>query len=372
MRITLIGPAFPWRGGIPLLVTDLAHRLTAAGHRVTLRTWTRQGPARLLPAQRHPLATPESGIYPTICDPLSWRNPAHWRRAGRRSAAESELVVLVHYTRVQAVALAAVARYARPQARVVLICANAVPHEPRPGDPGLLALLADSVHAILVHTPAERAALTRLTDRPVTVAALPPHLPAGAPGADPDPDRPRRRLLFFGKIRPYKGLDLLLHALARIPEVQLTVVGEVYRGGVELTALIARAGLRDRVVVHPGYLPAERIPELFAGVDALVLPYRTATASQLVALAHEHGLPTVATRVGNFPDVVTDGVDGLLCAPGDVDDLERALRQLYRPGRLVALRAGVRPADPDPVWRDYLAALLSTPATRSASARTAG
>ena len=129
------------------------------------------------------------------------------------------------------------------------------------------------------------------------------------------------------------------------------MVGEVYRGGVELTALIARAGLRDRVVVHPGYLPAERIPELFAGVDALVLPYRTATASQLVALAHEHGLPTVATRVGNFPDVVTDGVDGLLCAPGDVDDLERALRQLYRPGRLVALRSGVRPADPDPVWR---------------------
>jgi glycosyltransferase involved in cell wall biosynthesis len=90
-----------------------------------------------------------------------------------------------------------------------------------------------------------------------------------------------------------------------------------------------------------------------------VLPYRTATASQLVALAHEHGLPAVVTRVGNFPDAVTDGVDGPICAPGDVDDLVRVLHELYRPGRLAALRAAVRPADPEPVWRDYLATLLT-------------
>lgn len=356
MRITLIGPAFPWRGGIPLLVTDLAHRLAAAGHPVTLRTWTRQGPARLLPAQRHPLPVPESGTYPTRAEPLSWRNPADWWRTGRRAAAESDVVVLVHYTTLQAPALAVIARAARPHARVVLICANAVPHEPRPGDGGLLALLAGSVHAIVVHTPAERAALAGLTDRPVLVAALPPHLPAGARCPAPNPGGPHRRLLFFGKIRPYKGLDLLLRAVARLPDVQLTVVGEVY--GRVLPAAIAGAGVADRVQVLPGYLPAERIPELFAGVDALVLPYRTATASQLVALAHEHGLPVVATRVGNFPDTVTDGVDGLLCAPGEVADLERALRELYRPGRLAALRAGVRPCDPEPFWRDYLTALL--------------
>jgi len=126
-----------------------------------------------------------------------------------------------------------------------------------------------------------------------------------------------------------------------------------------LVALVDELGLAERVRITPDYLPAEAIPELFAEVDALVLPYRSATASQLVALAHWHGLPVVATRVGNFPETVRDGVDGLLCSPDDVVDLSRALRSLYEPGRLAALRAGVRPADEDAIWEEYIDALWS-------------
>ena len=357
MRVTLVGPAFPWRGGLPLLVTDLAHRLAAAGVEVRLRTWSTQGPARLLPAQRHPLAAPESGVHPTIREPLSWRNPVHWWRTGNRAARESDVVVLVHYTTVQAPALWAIAHRARSRARVVLICANAVPHESRPGDRALLGLLARSVDAILVHTPAERAALAGLTDRPVTVADLPPHLPAGAPRPAPPGSPALRRLLFFGKIRHYKGLDVLLRALARIDGLELLVVGEMYQDEARVRRLVAELGLTGRVRLCPGYLPAGRIPAVFADADALVLPYRTATASQHVALAHWHGLPVVATRVGNFADTVTDGVDGLLCAPDDVADLARALGALYEPGRLAALRGAVEPAEADDVWRRYLTAL---------------
>jgi glycosyltransferase involved in cell wall biosynthesis len=358
MRVTLIGPAFPWRGGLPLLVTDLAHRLGAAGAEVRLRTWSTQGPAHLLPAQRHPLTSPEAGVHPTLAEPLSWRDPIHWWRTGHRAGAESDVVVLVHYTTLQAPALWAIARRARRRATVILICANAVPHESRPGDRALLGLLARSVDAILVHTPAERAALAALTDRLVTVADLPPHLPAGAPRPVRPDAPPLRRLLFFGKIRHYKGLDVLLRALARTADVDLAVVGEIYEDESELRRLIAELGLTGRVRLRLGYLPARQIPELFAGVDALVLPYRTATASQHVALAHWHGLPVVATRVGNFPDMIDDGTDGLLCAPDDVADLAGALHALYQPGRLPALRAAVEPADADSAWRRYLTALL--------------
>jgi len=216
-----------------------------------------------------------------------------------------------------------------------------------------------SAGAILVHTAAERDALMQLTDRPVAVAALPPHLPAGVPLIRP-PDRPpTRRLLFFGKVRLYKGVDILLEAVTHVPDVELSIVGEFYEELSELHALVDRLGLTDRVRIRPEYLPAEQIPEMFAEVDALVLPYRTATASQLVALAHWHGLPTVVTRVGNFPDVVSDGVDGLLCTPDDADDLVRALRELYEPGRLAALRAAVRPPESEQVWADYLATLAA-------------
>jgi len=350
----LVGPAYPWPGGLPLLVTDLAHRFTAEGHEVRVQTWSRQGPARLLPTR--PLSAPEAAVFPTEPVPLSWRGPLGGWRVGRR-AARSDLVVVVHYTTVQAPTLTAVARAARRAARVVAICANAVPHERRPGDRLLLALLLRSVDAAVVHTEAERTALAALADRPVAVAALPPHLPDG-PSRARTPGT-RRRLLFFGKVRRYKGVDLLLHALTGLPDVALTVAGEVYPDAADLPALVDRLGLRDRVDLQPGYLPAAAIPALFAAADALVLPYRTATASQHVALAHRHGLPVVATRVGNFPDGVHDGVDGLLCAPGDVADLTRALRELYVPGRLEALRAAIPVTDDEQVWKTYLETLLT-------------
>jgi D-inositol-3-phosphate glycosyltransferase len=353
MRVTLVGPAYPWRGGLPLLVTDLAHRLAAEGHAVRVRTWTHQGPARLLPAQA--LTAAEGAVYPA--EPvLSWRNPIGGWRAGRAAAA-SDLVIVVHYTTIQAPVLWAVARAAHRGARVVAICANVVPHEARPGDGPLTALLMRAVDAAVVHTEAERRALAALTGRPVAVAPLPPHLPEGPPR--PGAPGVRRRLLFFGKVRRYKGLDVLLRALAQLDGVHLTVAGEVYPDARDLDGLVDRLGLRDRVDIRPGYLPAERIPDLFASVDALVLPYRSATASQHVALANRHRVPVVATRVGNFPDVIDDGVDGLLCSPGDIAALTRALRELYRPGRLDALRAAAPVTDDELLWKTYLETLLT-------------
>jgi glycosyltransferase involved in cell wall biosynthesis len=141
--------------------------------------------------------------------------------------------------------------------------------------------------------------------------------------------------------------------------VALTVAGEVYPDAADLPALVDRLSLRDRVDLQPGYLPAAAIPDLFAAADALVLPYRTATASQHVALAHRHGLPVVATRVGNFPDGIDDGVDGLLCAPGDVTDLTRALRELYAPGRLAALQGAAPMTDDEQVWKSYVETVLT-------------
>jgi glycosyltransferase involved in cell wall biosynthesis len=362
MRITLVGPAHPWRGGVPLLTMDLAHRLSTAGERVQLYTWTSQGPARLLPAEAHPLATPEAPIFPAVRATLSWRNPWTWWRTGSTVSRESDVVVLVFYTTLQSPALWAVgAQASRRGARVVAVCCNVVPHETRPGEHRLFRLLMRSVDAVLVHTEKQREALAELTDRPAAVAALPPHLPVG----DRQPptrrsDLPtRRRLLFFGKVRHYKGVDLLLAALTRIEDVELMIVGELYQNPAELQTLITQLGLTDRVTLSPEYLPADRIASLFADVDAIVLPYRKSTGSQLVALAQWHGLPVVATRVGNFPDTVRDGVDGLLCEPDDVEDLIRALRCLYEPGRLAALRDAVRPAETEDVWADYLKTLYT-------------
>ena len=106
-------------------------------------------------------------------------------------------------------------------------------------------------------------------------------------------------------------------------------------------------------------MPADQIPALFAGTDALVLPYRTATSSQNAWLAFEYGVPVVATRAGTLADAVRDGVDGVVCEPGDEDDLLRALLRISAPGEASRLRAAVRAADPSDYWDAYLGALLS-------------
>jgi glycosyltransferase involved in cell wall biosynthesis len=167
-------------------------------------------------------------------------------------------------------------------------------------------------------------------------------------------------LLFFGIVRPYKGLDVLLRALARAPShVTLTVAGEFW-GGTEGTArLIAELGLANRVTLRPGYLPADQLPALFADADALVLPYREATASQNALLAFAHGVPVIATTAGALAETVRDGVDGLTCAPGDTQDLLRVLTSFSEPEVARRLRAGVPAVDPEPGWAAYLRVLLA-------------
>ena len=166
------------------------------------------------------------------------------------------------------------------------------------------------------------------------------------------------RLLFFGIVRPYKGLDVLLRALAGAQaHVTLTVAGEFWGGTEQTEKLIADLDLRDRVTLRPGYVPATAIPALFAAADALVMPYREATASQNALLAFAHGVPVITTTAGALADAVCDGVDGLTCAPDDAEDLLRALKEISDPQTAQRLRAGITAVDPEPCWADYLRVL---------------
>ncbi|MEY9215314.1 glycosyltransferase family 4 protein [Thermobifida halotolerans] len=359
MRITLVGPAHPYKGGGARHTTELAHRLAAAGHRVAVESWRAQYPAALYPG-RQTVDEPEGPLYPHTRRDLAWYRPDGWYRTGRRAGREADLVVLAVLSPVQVPPYLVLRAGCGRHARVVALCHNVLPHERGRADTALMRLLLDRVDTVLTHSPQQRALAERLTrgrHPDVRTAEMPPHLPETGPRRARSAGV-RHRLLFFGIVRPYKGVDVLLRALAAgPPDVSLTVAGEFWGGSRELRALAERLGVAHRVRWREGYVPAEELPDLFADCDAVVLPYRSATATQNVWLAHEHGLPVLATRVGTLPDHVRDGVDGLLCAPDDPGDLARAIADCYAPGRLDELRAGVRPVDAEAYWDRYLAAL---------------
>lgn len=360
MRIALIGPAQPYRGGGARHTTELAHRLAAAGHNVIIESWRAPG------AQTADVV--EGKPFPRTYRRLAWYRPDGWIVAGRRLRS-ADLVVFALLGPAQVpsyLSVLAGLSLGPERPRTVVIC-----HSVLPRDAALTRTLLSHVDTVIVHS-AEQAARARdlAPDVPIVVARMPPHLPAAVPvrPADPShlaersvelaPGQPRTRLLFFGVVRPYKGLDVLLQALARTPEhVTLTVAGEFRDGTADTRRLIAGLGLGTRVTLRPGYVPADQIPALFAAADALVLPYREATGSQNVLLAFSFGVPVVATTAGALAEAVRDGVDGLTCAPGDVDDLARALTKIAVPETARRLRAGVRPVDPEPYWAAYLRAL---------------
>lgn len=352
MRIAVIGPTYPYKGGGAQHTTELAHRLAGLGHDVVIESWRAQYPSFLYPGQQT-IDEPEGEPYPRTRRELDWRRPDGWVAAGRRLRS-ADLVVPAVLSPVQVPAYLGILYGIRGRARTVALCHNVLPHERKPYDGPLMRALLRRVDAVLTHSEQQAELARGLTGRPVRVAALPPHLPSRHAGRSAGV---HRRLLFFGIVRPYKGLDLLLRALPA--GVSLTVAGEFWGGLEETRALIDELGIADRVDLRPGYVAASEVPKLFAEADALVLPYRSATASQNVWLGHEHGVPVIATRVGALADHVTDGVDGLLVEPGSVTALREAIERFYASGEPERLRSGVKAVDPEPFWSAYTEALLA-------------
>jgi glycosyltransferase involved in cell wall biosynthesis len=260
VRIALIGPAHPYKGGGARHTTELAHRLAAAGHDVIIESWRAQYPRRLYPGQQT-VDVPEGEPYPRTYRRLAWYRPDGWLAAGRRLRS-ADLVVFVLLTPLQVPAYLAVlaglgGRPGRP--RTAVICHNVLPHERRPGDVALTRALLSHVDTVLTHSAGQAAQARELAPgAPVRTVTMPPHLPTAAR----QNHRTERtsvsahaqcRLLFFGIVRPYKGLDVLLRALARAPaHVTLTVAGEFWGGTGETERLIAGLGIGDRVSLRPG------------------------------------------------------------------------------------------------------------------------
>lgn len=364
LRVAVVGPTHPYKGGVAAHTTTLAHQLAEAGHDVTLVSWSHLYPSRLYPGEQAvPGGTPDVEPFPRTVRALSWARPDTWVRTGRRLR-DFDAVIVVHVIPAVVPAHLALLRAAgsgrrgdSTGPRAVVVAHNVLPHEPHPGDSALMRTFLERVDAVLVHSAEQARIAHDLGARRVSVADLPPHLPGGAPVERPGHDGPTR-LLALGIVREYKGVDLLMRALAQVPGPTLTVAGEMWgEAGAAVKALAQDPRLHGRVQVHGGYVPADRLAPMLASHDVLALTYRSATASQNALLGQRHGLPVLASEVGTFGVQVRDGVDGLLVPPGDEEALVAALRRLADPAYAAKLRSAVRPPDLSGSWATYVGTL---------------
>jgi len=345
MRICVIGPTYPFRGGIAHYTT-LLYRALRERHEVRFIAFRRQYPKWLFPGEtdRDPSARSivEPGAERVISSYLPWSwFAAAWRVVMFRP----RIVVIPWWVGFWAPVFWTMAMLVRilTDARIVYLCHNVVAHEAGRFDRVATALALATGHGFVVHSQEDCDNLRAIL--PLAVVRKSPH-PTYEAFAESGltRDEARRRLeiepgenviLFFGFVRPYKGLDVLLKALPGVTAaepVRLMVVGEFWKGEDETRALIDDLGVADRVTLVNRYVPNEEVETWFAAADVVALPYRSATGSGICQVAFGHGRAVVATSVGCLPEVVLDGRTGLVVPPGDPAALADALIRFFRDG----------------------------------------
>lgn len=342
MKISILGPAWPYRGGIAAFNERLALQLQAEGHDVRLYTFTLQYPGFLFPGKTQYSVEPAPATL-RIERSLNSCNPLSWWRLGRRIAKQRpDLLIVAYWLPFMAPALGTVCRLARRNGhtKVVALLHNLIPHESRPGDKLFSRYFIGSIDA------AVSLSKSVLEDIKVFNAQLPavfsPHPlydnfgekvsreeACAHLGLDPN----KRYFLFFGLIRDYKGLDWLLEAFAKVRDnssliplhSSLIIAGEFYTDGSKYHALAEKLQLEEHLEWRSEFVPDSEVRYYFSAADLIVQPYKTATQSGVTQIAYHFEKPMLVTRVGGLSEIVPDGKVGYAVEP-TVDAIAAALQ----------------------------------------------
>lgn len=343
MKIVLLGPAHPYRGGLASIMETMAREWQSRGHEVRIYTFTVQYPSLLFPGKTQYVTTPAPEDL-HIERVMNTVNPLNWLSLGLRLRRECpDMVVMKYWTPFMAPCFGTIARIARSNGVTKFVCQidNVEPHEHHIIDRPCNHYYLGAVDGFVYMSEQVHGELKAYTAAP---ALFSPHPMFENFGKAVECDEACRRIgidpaqkytLFFGLIRDYKGLDLLLKAWAKwMPDGRkLLIAGEFYASREKYISLIEELGLQDRVVLHDRFIADEDVKYYFSAADALVLPYRTATQSGVTQIAYNFSLPMIVTRVGGLPEIVPDGRVGLVCE-ADAESIKEALEALYDGDRL--------------------------------------
>jgi len=331
VKFTLIGPAYPLRGGIAHHVYWLRKELSRRGHTVQTISFKKLYPKLLFPGRTtidsSNLKLDSSAL--ALLDPL---RPATCFRAARaiRDFAP-EAVIIEWWNPFFSPCLGTLARLIRQPGTICLMeCHNVLPHEKSFIDLPLLSYAFSPADFFITHSSKDRADLEQIVaGKRSGVAPLPE---VSEFTGRTDSDRGGNNILFFGIVRKYKGLDVLLAAFAKVLtqiDCNLTVAGEFYESVERYLSLARQLGIEDRVRIDDRYIPNEEVPSFMAEADVLVLPYLSATQSGVARIALSNALPIIASKTGGLREVVREGVNGLLFEPGDADALADAIVRYF-------------------------------------------
>ena len=343
-QVLIIGPAYPLRGGLATFNHRLAQAFQAQGWQAQLVSFSLQYPSFLFPGKTQYSDDPAPERL-TIHSWINSINPVNWLQVGHKIRKQKpDLVIVRYWLPFMGPALGTILRLIKKNkhTRIVCIADNVIPHESRPGDTVFTRYFVKACDGFLTMSEKVKSDLASfVTKQPIALSAHPLYDNFGEP-IDVQTAREHlqlpqseKLLLFFGFIRPYKGLDLLLKAMAdpriRAAGIRLMIAGEFYEDRKPYEALIQELKIEDRLILKTDFIPDSQVCDYLCAADFVIQPYKQATQSGVTPLAYHFEKPMLVTRVGGLPDLVPHAQSGWVTDP-EPTSIADGILELYQHG----------------------------------------
>jgi glycosyltransferase involved in cell wall biosynthesis len=343
--LVIIGPGWPLRGGLSAFDEQLARTFNENKVESTIVSFSLQYPSLLFPGTTQYSNEPAPKQV-TIFSIINSINPFNWIRVGLRLRKQKpDLIIVRYWIPFLAPSLGTICRIAKSNkhTKVISIVDNMIPHEKRLGDRQLTSYFAKSVDGFLTMSQKVSNDVKAFSDKPIVLSPHPIFAHFGNPILKSEARKiigqqeEDKIILFFGFIRHYKGLDMLLKAMAtdtiKNANIKLMVVGEFYENAQPYYDLIKTLGIEDRIILHTQFVPDEEVKNFVCSADFIIQPYRNATQSGVTPLAYHFEIPMLVTNVGALADTVPHGKVGFVVEPS-VEAIANGITQLYDKGAL--------------------------------------
>ena len=347
-KVIIIGPAHPLRGGLASFDERLARQFQEQGFDTTIYTFSLQYPNFLFPGTTQYSSEPKpNDINIKVC--INSVNPLNWLRVGNELRKLKPAIIVIRYwLPFMGPCLGTILRCAKANGVTKLVCIadNVIPHEKRPGDKPFTKYCFKPIDAFVTMSEKVLADLKTITQKPAQQIVHPLYDNFGEAiqkeearrhlGISPE----ENIILFFGFIRKYKGLDILLNAMKILKEqstnesfkgCKLLVAGEYYEDQKQYDDLIEELGIADQLILRTDFISDSEVRYYLSAADFVIQPYRNATQSGVTPLAYHFEKPMLVTNVGGLPSLVPDGKVGLVAEPNP-EAIAQKIEELYAIG----------------------------------------
>lgn len=323
MKIVIIGTAYPLRGGLAVFNERLAEVLMQQGHDVEIITFSLQYPSFLFPGKSQ-FSEESAPKNLNISIQINSVNPFNWLQVGKKlQKAKPDLIIIKYWLPFMGPCFGTILRIAKKNkhTKVVSILDNVIPHEKRIGDVAFTKYFLNPVDAFVSMSNEVLSDLR--TFEPNKPAVFSPHPVYDIYGENVVQNEAqsflklphnKKYLLFFGFIRKYKGLDILLEAMTderiKAMDIKLIVAGEYYSDQSFYEEIIKEKKLSNQLFLFTDFIPNDKVKYYFCAADCIVQPYRSATQSGISQIAYHFEKPMIVTNVGGLPEIVPNNKVG--------------------------------------------------------------